>query len=137
MIRIGYNGVTFRKSDAIRYAYRLVESDTNWTISQDPYALFTALNSGSYTFEVKALGAFPGAGVGSEKYPTPDCATPLGKVVVSTGQFALVVILIILLVFRQNTRRTKHPSAINGRIKRLKTTGIGWTNNPHFYLQRP
>ena len=63
-ITIEFAGLSFKEEQAVRYQYRLIGADTNWTkASTHHYISFAALKPGEYNFQVRAIN---GDGVVSE-----------------------------------------------------------------------
>ncbi len=56
-LTIHFTGINFKNPDAVLYSYKLLGFDENWSApTKSPFATFTNLSPGSYTFLVKAKG---------------------------------------------------------------------------------
>jgi signal transduction histidine kinase len=56
-IRFAFNATTFTSPHNVQYRYRLKGLSESWSETDRPYAQFTGLPAGNYTFEVMAAGA--------------------------------------------------------------------------------
>lgn len=54
-IRFNFRGISFSNPGAVRYSYRLIGADSQWTVARrSQTAIFRNLSPGHYSFEVKA-----------------------------------------------------------------------------------
>jgi ligand-binding sensor domain-containing protein len=132
--RFRLQGLTF-KDNKTRFKYRLIGSDTNWSISESPDVIITNIPPGSYSFEAKAINA---DGVASDKAAVFlfTVLNPFWR----TWWFILMEILTVggLITFfvrlRLNVikRREEEKAGIHKMITEYQMTALRAQMNPHF-----
>ena len=102
-IRFSFSTPSMWRADNIRYKYKLIGLNQEWSkASQEPYAIFTSLPGGEYTFSVKAIDA---RGVWTaERTFTFKVLAPFYKRFGFIVLMALLVFVVLLLIFRLRLR---------------------------------
>lgn len=130
-LRLEFGALSFRRSKALRYAYRLLEVDSNWTTAKENYAAFGRLPPGQYTFELRAW-----SGSGMRHFGTASYAIEIPPFFYEQSWFQVVSALLVFGVlvgimffyFRQREHKRKQDWEVS--ISRLKALSLQM--QPHF-----
>lgn len=128
-----FTGLAFRSGGTFRYKYRMKGLDKKWTQveSSHNFARYSALPSGQYQFEVKAINE---DGVESNETATVyiDIAYPIWE----KWWFILLAILftlgIIMFVFRIRIRAIQHKAHLEQALGKAALESLKLQMNPHF-----
>jgi hypothetical protein len=133
-IQFHYVGISFKSSGDIRYRYRLLGLDSNWTETRETILSFPALPSGEYVLEMQAINKFD---VHSQVLTTPFTIEKLlhektGFRVLIGLLFLAVTGLLVSLIIRRIRKREQEKTVISKRIGELEQLSRKAQMNPHF-----
>jgi ligand-binding sensor domain-containing protein len=130
-LQFNFTGVSLTDPSKIRYAFRLKELDSNWTIGKERFVNYNFLRAGRYVFELKA-----------SNNNNVWTAQPLQFSFIikppfwQTGWFILLcsiaVGLFIYLLFKNRVNRVKEKAAIRQQLAELEGKALRAQMNPHF-----
>jgi hypothetical protein len=133
-IQFNYVGISFKSNGDIRYRYRLLGLDSNWTETRETILSFPALPSGEYVLEMQAINKFD---VHSQVLTTPFTIEKLlhektGFRVLIGLLFLAVTGLLVSLIIRRIRKREQEKTVISKRIGELEQLSRKAQMNPHF-----
>jgi ligand-binding sensor domain-containing protein/anti-sigma regulatory factor (Ser/Thr protein kinase) len=130
-LQFHYTAVCLTDPSKVRYAYRLKESDSNWTYTNSRIVDFNFLQPGNYTFELKACN---NNNVWTSQ-PLQYNFT-IGQPFWQTWWFMLLVIsftgAIVFAIFRARIHTFKAQAIIKQQLAELEAKAIRAQMNPHF-----
>ena len=130
-LQFHFTAICLTEPSRIRYAYRLKESDSNWTYTNNRVVDFNFLQPGNYTFELKACN---NNNVWTSQ-PLQYTFT-IGRPFWQTWWFILLVIsliaAVVIAVFITRVRSVKEKATIKQQLAELEAKAIRAQMNPHF-----
>ncbi len=135
LLRIRFNGLSYRNNSGLEYRYRLLGLDTTWQTSKTPYVEFASLPPGEYHFEVIAI---KNLFLSSERpasykfviYP-PFYLRAWFIVLVSLLVFGSIY-LYFALRFKRLRKREEERSRFQMKIQETEMKALKAQTNPHF-----
>lgn len=138
VVRVDFMGISYQKKNGIRYEYRLLGADSTWTTTKEHFALFSALSSGSYTFEIRAIGLLPGEASELKRIHF-NIAKPLWEQWWFFTAIALAIIGLSLLLFKQRLNRVQQRlenmqqrQRLVDELNAITQQSLSSQLNPHF-----
>lgn len=130
-IHFSFISPSLRNRESVRYHYRLIGADTNWTINafDENYVTYSALSPGNYVFQVKCeqQGKFSELLTFSFEIKKPFYLT--------WWFFSLSVLFFLFLVvlfYRRKLRQQNKKAELINELHASKLTAIQSQMNPHF-----
>ncbi|MBK8497011.1 MAG: histidine kinase [Chitinophagaceae bacterium] len=130
-LQFHYTAISLTDPSKIRYAYRLMELDSNWTYTNNRDVEFNFLQPGKYIFEVKACN--------NSNVWTNDPLQyhfTIRQPFWQTWWFMLLVLLlagaVFYAIFRASMRSYKSKASIKQQLAELEAKAIRAQMNPHF-----
>ncbi len=130
-LQFHYTAISLTDPSKIRYAYRLKESDSNWTYTNSRIVDFNFLQPGNYTFELIACN---NNNVWTSK-PLQYSFTirePFWQTWWFRLLFILLIAAIIFIIFRVRMKAIKTKATIKQQLAELEAKAIRAQMNPHF-----
>lgn len=129
-ININYEGLSYRSLGEVEYQYRMLGVDTNWTSTLTRTVQYPTLNSGNYTFEVKAKNE---DGYWSKPAKISFTINPPFWLTWWFISSEIIVILIItFLVFKYREKQIRTKERAEKRMVELELKALRSQMNPHF-----
>ena len=128
---IELSGISFRSGNKIRYAYRIKDIDTNWSITTTNRLEFSTLPFGTHVFEVRAIDRW---GVSSEetKQFHFNVIPPFWKTswfIFGMLLFAMLLSVLIIYLFYRNRQRKLR---LERKMYESEIMALKAQMNPHF-----
>ena len=130
-VQFVFAGVCLSDPSKVKYAYRLIGLDSNWTFTSNRIAQFNGLAPGEYRFEVKACN-------NSNLWTTEPVQysftirPPFWK----TNAFRIFLVLfisaVVFLVYRRRIRAVQASASLKQQLTELEARAIRAQMNPHF-----
>ncbi|WP_460934801.1 sensor histidine kinase [Spirosoma humi] len=114
-LAIDFAALSFSQPEKNRYAYQLVDFDTDWIVTNERTATYTNLEPGNYTFRVKAAnndGVWNETGVTLPIRVVP----PYWKTVWFRLLAVFVILGILYSIYRNREQQRQHVERIRDRI---------------------
>ena len=130
-LRFELEGISYKKRDGVHFEYRLIGNDNNWIYTEDDYALFSALESGNYVLEIRAVGPN-----GIEKSRIKRIFINIDKPFWEQWYFYLISGLIIIgvsyIIVRRRIIQVKQRQDLLEELNTVKQQSLSAQMNPHF-----
>lgn len=137
-ITFEFLGINLRRPDMVRYQWKLDGFDSNWSpLSKDRSIVYSNLNPGTYTFEVRASNE---DGVWSDPIMyTFTVATPYYKTLWFRILAGVAIVILLLLIYFISIKRIRKNARIKQRevefekdLLELEQKAMRLQMNPHF-----
>jgi ligand-binding sensor domain-containing protein len=128
---IELSGISFRSGASIRYAYRIKDIDTNWSMTTTNRLEFSTLPPGAHIFEVRAIDRW-GAGSEETKQFHFTVIPPFWKTswfIFSLLLFAMFLAVLIIYLFYRNRQRKLR---LEKKMYESEIMALKAQMNPHF-----
>lgn len=129
-LSFAFNAVSLSNPQKIKYAYRLLPSDTSWIETVERKLYFSSLSSGSYTIEVKAAnntGLWSAPIIYPFRIKPPFWNTAWARAIFFLGFFGFIYWL-----FRRRIKSVKDQAALQQQLTELESKALRAQMNPHF-----
>ncbi|PCJ00616.1 MAG: hypothetical protein COB15_02260 [Flavobacteriales bacterium] len=129
-ITIKYEGLNYKSLGEVKYKYRLVGADTNWTTTTSRMVQYPSLQLNNYTFEIKAKNED-----GYWSRPTSIAFTikpPYWKTWWFIILEILIGILIVFMLFRYREKQNNKRIENEKKVIELELKSLRSQMNPHF-----
>ncbi len=126
-----YTAVSLTNPQAIRYAYRIPELDSNWTITDRRSVNFNFLQPGHYTFELKASN-------NNDVWTNEPyvyyftIVPPFWKTTWFIILLILASLLLLFALFKRRLKEVRRKAAIRQQLAELEGKALRAQMNPHF-----
>ena len=130
-IRFQYTAVSLSDPSKIRYAYRLKETDSNWTYTSDRNVSLNFLSPGKYSFELIASN---NSNVWT-KIPLRYTFTihpPFWKTIWFRLLAVALIGMLLYIFFRRRLRIVRANAAVKQQMAELEGKALRAQMNPHF-----
>lgn len=133
-LQFNYVGISYKSSGDIRYRYRLMGLDSNWTETRETQLNFPTLPSGDYTLQLQAINKFDVRSRPLIAHFTIEklLYEKLWFQLVIGALFVAVVALFAWLIIHRIRRREQEKTAASKRISELEQLSRKAQMNPHF-----
>jgi len=132
-LMLHFTGLAFRSGGSFRYKYRMKRLDKKWTHveSSHNFARYSALPSGQYQFEVKAINE---DGVESNKTATVyiEIAYPVWEKWWFITLMVLLALGLIMVVFRNQAKAMRRKNQMERALGKATLESLKLQMNPHF-----
>jgi hypothetical protein len=133
-LQFNYVGISFKSNGDIRYRYRLLGLDSNWTETRETSLTYPTLPSGNYILQVQAINKFD---VSSQLLSR---AFTIEKLLIEKTWFQVllgalflaITALTVWLIIRRIRKREQEKSNFIKRINDLEQLSRKAQMNPHF-----
>jgi ligand-binding sensor domain-containing protein len=128
-ITIDVEGLAYRSRGTLQYKYRMLGIDTVWRYqeAQTNFMRFPQLQSGEYTFEIKAVNED-----GVESLVAAKVVFYIGLPYWKTWWFILIIIIFIGLIVLMVVRNQLSQARLESQNSNLKMEALQSQMNPHF-----
>jgi ligand-binding sensor domain-containing protein len=130
-IRFSFTSITLKSAATPVYKYKLIGVDKDWVRTEEPFAQYTTLPPGEYTFKIKGLD---NTGNWSDKAQTikiiiepPYWQTLWFRALIAVGVLILIVFIVYLII-----RRIKKQNQLKEQISVSRQQALKAQMNPHF-----
>jgi sensor histidine kinase regulating citrate/malate metabolism len=130
-LSIAFNGLQFSNNSLLEYSYRLLPSDTNWSVATASNVVtLYQLAGGHYRFEVRSHTS------GFDWSEPAVFSFTIKKPFWETWWFRIAIILVasslIVFIFRFRLRQLKAQSEMKNQVREMEMKALKAQMNPHF-----
>jgi ligand-binding sensor domain-containing protein len=130
-LQFNFTAIGLTDPEKIRYAYRLVQLDTNWIFTDTRSVNFRFLQPGTYDFELKASNNNDVWTAVPLKYSF-TIVPPFWKTTWFVVLMFTTAVLLIFALFRRRLKDVRRKAAIRQQVAELEGKALRAQMNPHF-----